>query len=124
MRRVVAILVLFAALPAVAAWEEMVSRGGIALFLDPQTVRPGNGNTRSVVALVAYSEPLANGVRSVRGTMEYDCGDKRLRTLTFTQYTEPLARGRVVSDSQSPTEWSPVVPETFAADALNFVCKR
>ncbi len=123
MRRIVAVLALIMAAPAFAGWEEMVSHGGISLFLDPQTIKV-SGDTRNVLALVAYNEPLENGARSIQGAMEYDCRGKRLRTLTFTHYAEPLARGRVVSDSQSPSEWNPVAPGTFAADALDFVCRQ
>ncbi len=123
MQKIVPVIALVMAAPVFAGWEEMVSRGGISLFVDPQTIKV-NGDTRNVLALVAYSEPLSNGARSIHGAMEYDCRDKRLRTLTFTHYTEPLARGRVLSDSQTPSEWSPVVPGTFAADALDFVCRQ
>lgn len=123
MRRIVAFLGFIVAAPAFAGWEEMVSRGGISLFVDPETIKV-SGSTRNVMALVAYSEPLSNGARSIQGAMEYDCQDKRLRTLTFTQYAGPLARGQVVSDSQIPTEWSPVAPGTIAADALDFVCRQ
>jgi len=123
MRRIAGAIALMVAVPAFAGWEEMVSRGGISLFVDPQTIKV-SGDTRNVLALVAYNEPLSNGARSIQGAMEYDCRDKRLRTLTFTQYAEPLARGRVVSDSQSPSEWGPVAPGTFAADALEFVCRQ
>jgi hypothetical protein len=123
MRRIIALLGLITAAPAFAGWEEMVSRGGISLFVDPQTIKV-IGHMRNVMALVAYNEPLSNGARSIQGAMEYDCRDKRLRTLTFTHYSGPLARGQVVSDSQVPSEWSPVEPETFAADALDFVCRQ
>ena len=123
MRRIVALLGFIIAAPAFAGWEEMVSRGGISLFVDPQTIKV-IGHMRNVMALVAYNEPLSNGARSIQGAMEYDCRDKRLRTLTFTHYSGPLARGQVVSDSQVPSEWSPVETETFAADALDFVCRQ
>ncbi|WP_305073357.1 surface-adhesin E family protein [Propionivibrio sp.] len=123
MRRIIALLGIIIAAPAFAGWEEMVSRGGISLFLDPQTIKV-SGNTRNVMALVAYSEPLSNGARSIQGAMEYDCQDKRLRTLTFTHYAGPLARGQIVSDSQVPSEWGSVEPGTFAADALDFVCRQ
>ena len=123
MRRIVGVIALIVSAPAFSGWEEMVSRGGISLFVDPQTIKV-SGDMRNVLALVAYNEPLENGARSIQGTMEYDCPGKRLRTLTFTQYAGPLARGRVVSDNQSPSEWGPVAPGTFAADALEFVCRQ
>lgn len=123
MRGIVGVIAFIISAPVFAGWEEMVSRGGISLFVDPETIKV-SGETRNVLALVAYNEPLENGARSIQGAMEYDCRGKRLRTLTFTHYAEPLARGRVVSDSQTPSEWSPVAPGTFASDALDFVCRK
>lgn len=123
MRIVLAMLMVFAATPAIAAWEIMVSSGGVVIYIDPQTIKI-NGNNRSVLALVAYSDVLPNGARSVRGRMEYDCKERRFRTLSFNQYAEPLAQGSLVSGNEVPSDWSSVTPETFAADALNHVCKK
>ena len=123
MRIVFAMLVALTAAPVFAAWEEMVSNSGIAIYIDPQTIKI-NGSNRSVLALVAYSEVLPNGARSIRGMMEYDCKEMRFRTLSFSQYAEPLAQGKLLSENEVSTDWSSVAPETFAADALNHVCKK
>ncbi len=123
MRIVLAMLMVFAATPALAAWEKMVSSGGVDIYIDPQTIKI-SGSNRSVLALVAYSDVLPNGARSVRGSMEYDCKERRFRTLSFNQYTEPLAQGNLVSGNEVPSDWSAVTPETFAAEALNHVCKK
>lgn len=123
MRVLLTILTLVLAPSCFAEWEKMVSNGGIVIYIDPQTIKI-TGGKRSVLALVAYSDVLPNGARSVRGSMEFDCRERRLRTLTFSQYSEPLAQGRLLSDSAVPTEWSAVMPDTFAADGLDYVCRK
>ena len=123
MRFVWAAFLIIAAAPACAEWEHMVSSAGITIYIDPQTIRDEAG-MRRVVALVSYSDVLPNGARSQRGIMEYDCKERRFRTATFSQYTEPLAQGVMLSDNSEPSEWSGVRPDTFAAHSLDYVCTK
>lgn len=93
-------------------------------------VRDGDLRRVTVVQDRATQEP--DGVRSRRVSYEIDCAAERLRSLAGTEYSEPMAQGRVVKSWESESEWLYVAPRTGTnipprtpyLPILRFVCSR
>ena len=47
---------------------------------------------------------------STRVLREYDCSGRRVRLLSFVDYSEHMATGRVIGSNDDPRRWEPVVP--------------
>ena len=69
--------------------------------------------------LVRFNQYL---YRSMRAYNEYDCAEKKVRTLSLTLFRKNNLEEYLDSDS-GVSSWESVAPETIALAQLNFVCK-
>ena len=124
-------LMLLAAFSASAGAVNVTEAGGTAYHVDAESVtKKDNAYRASVIHDYAKSEP--GGVRSRRVLYEIDCTNERLRSLSATEYSEPMAQGKTVSSWERESEWLYVAPRTGSnipsrtpyRPIVKFVCSR
>lgn len=116
--RALALLLLMAALPARAEWVKVASneRGffsalsrGASYYIDPSTI-VREGNIRRVWEIQDLGDKGPRGERSILAQMEYDCADRRMRTLKATGKSLRMAGGEIIRLSGYSDEWMPLRP--------------
>jgi len=129
-----------AALPAVlllmatSAWAELVKiteTADITFYVDPGSIGR-KGNFRQVSVIQDYAGLQHGAVRSRQVLYEIDCSGERLRSLSVTEHSEPMARGQPLSSSQRESEWvyvatrtgTNIPPRTPYRTILRFACSR
>ena len=118
MRAALALLLLMAALPARAEWVKIATteKGffsafsrGATYYIDPSTI-VRDGNIRRVWEIQDLGDKGSRGERSVLAQMEYDCVDRRMRTLKATGKSLRMAGGEIIQLSGYSDEWIPLRP--------------
>ena len=113
MRIVLTFLLLMAAAPVRAEWvkADKTERGffsafseGTVYYIDPSTITR-DGNFRTVWEIHDLSDKGSYGERSVLALVEYDCADKRVRTLKATGRSLRMAQGEIISLRGVLDEW-------------------
>jgi hypothetical protein len=132
MRAVLSTLLLIAATSAWAGWVKVAEVSDTAYYVDPESVgNTGNLRRVSVIHDYAQQEP-GGGVRSRRVLYEIDCTSERLRSLSATEHSEPMAQGKSVNSWERESEWLYVAPPTGSnlpsrtpyRPIVKFVCSR
>ena len=113
-------LLMFATSSAWADWVQYAESARSVYYLDPATIRQ-NGNLRTVWELSDLKERDPDGELSRRALMEYDCDGERLRTLSLSTHSGPMATGKVLVTASDST-WDYVAPGTIGDAALRLVC--
>jgi len=72
--------------------------------LDPATIT-SEGNFRRVWEIHDLNSKGADGERSVLASVEYDCAERRMRTLKATGRSLPMARGEIIPLIRFSDEW-------------------
>ena len=118
------VLLLLAAAPAWADLTEIATRDEQTLLLDTETIQK-DGTLRRAWTVCNYSVPNADGARSTRSLMEYDCEAGRYRILILSTHSECMAEGQAlhVEAAASPW-WRDIAPDTVAAKLLSLVCAK
>ena len=120
------VLIVFFMLASTLAWAEWVKvseiDAGVA-YIDPATIGK-DGNLRRVWAIQDLKQRHPNGELSRRLLHEYDCAERRRRSLSTSAHTERMATGEVLSSSIDPGNWHPVAPGTVDEAMLKIVCAR
>ena len=127
MRLVLSLLLALAAAPAWAEWvrvKEYPSEG-LVRYYDNATIQKDN-NLRKVWLLIDLKARNNNGEMSVRFLLEFDCKEKRGRSLSGTGYTDSMGRGGVLPSpaDNKPSAWDDVEPEEPIADLFRIVCAK
>jgi hypothetical protein len=114
MRLFLSILLLGVVAPA---WADWVKVGEVkksthfflssttVYFVDPTTITK-DGSVRRVWEIHNLSDTGPSGERSVLASVEYDCADKRVRTLSATGHSEPMASGQIISLRGVLDDWT------------------
>ena len=118
MRIVLTVLLAIAAVPAWAEWVPVgkPGRSGFlsvfaedAHYIDPSTITR-DGNFRRVWEIHDLKEKGSQGERSVLASVEYDCAEKRRRTLKATGKSLRMARGEIIPLRSVFGEWINLQP--------------
>ena len=113
MRTVLTLLLLMAAMPAGAQWVQVATteKGffsafsrGATYYIDPSTI-VRDGNIRRVWEIQDQGEKGPQGERSVLASVEYDCADKRMRTLKATGRSLRMAGGAIIPLRGMTDDW-------------------
>ena len=131
--RALALLLLMAALPARAEWVRVASteRGffssssrGVTYYIDPSTI-VREGNIRRVWEIQDLGDKGPKGERSILAQVEYDCVDRRMRTLKATGKSLRMAGGEIIQLNIFSDEWVGLRPgkdDEATLKVLDTVC--
>lgn len=133
--RALALLLLMAALPARAEWVKVATteKGffsafsrGATYYIDPSTI-VRDGNIRRVWEIQDLGDKGPKGERSILAQVEYDCVDRRMRTLKATGKSARMARGEIIQLNVFSDEWIALRPgkdDEATLKILETVCAR
>jgi hypothetical protein len=114
-------------LPALseAQWVKVDSAEPATIYVDPNSAQR-EGNLVKLWELVDYHQAQAfagQTFRSTRVLREFDCRKREMRTLAFTIFADPMARGSVVHSHrvQEPT-WELVEPYSIGQSSFEVAC--
>jgi hypothetical protein len=131
----------FVAAPAWAGWEKVYEDYWFVYYIDPATIqhiaRPWFSALRIEGDLLRIQE-LQNRKRRRYGGreeamsqlnfVEYDCRAEESRTLSWTEYSEPMRGGKVLSSNDiHHNRWayrSYFSKATYSRDIFEVVCRR
>ena len=123
MRLVLCLLLTLAAAPAWAEYGQWGEIPGKATFyIDPNTASR-DGNLRRIWS-IADMKKRVEGVLSSQSLYEFDCKEKRYRTLSFSMHSGHMAHGEIISKNNRPSEWEYIPPGNFLAETLRLVCSK
>lgn len=109
------------------AWSEWVfiseSIGDDKSYVDPRSVKK-DGNLRRAWVVTDYKGKRKNGVRSFRGLTEVDCKGKRLRILSYTSHSGPMATGDLLGTGKPQPQWARITPGTLGSNLFKYVCQK
>ncbi|MGH8764749.1 MAG: surface-adhesin E family protein [Burkholderiales bacterium] len=76
-------------------------------YIDPTSI-DRNGNIRKVWEIRDLADKGSHGERSVLASVEYDCAEKQMRTLSSTGHTRRMATGEIIDLGRVPDDWIPL----------------
>lgn len=125
------LLILLAASPACADPVKVTEAGGTAYYVESESIS-SKGNVQRASVVHDYAKPESGGVRSRRVMYEINCAAERLRSVSATEHSEPMAQGGVVNSWERESDWLYVAPITGSSipartpyrPIVKFVCSR
>lgn len=131
MRTELFIVLLLAATSAWAGWVKVSEASNTVYYVNAESVRDKD-NVHRVSVLHDYEKPETGGIRSRRVMYEIDCTRERLRSLSATEHSEPMAQGKSVNSWERESDWLYVAPTTGSnipsrtpyRPLVKFVCSR
>ncbi|NJD26638.1 MAG: hypothetical protein FIB06_14680 [Betaproteobacteria bacterium] len=122
-----AILTLLLVAMSTAATADLVIVGETAdavFYIDPTTIHK-NGNFPRMWRLENQKQRNEDGRMSLLILSEYDCKEERSRTVSFSEYSESMASGRMLGSMSTPSSvWVNIAPGTANAALLRAACAR
>ena len=110
-----------------SAWAEWVvyskDEEDGTFYLDPATIRK-DGNMRRVWRVQELKQRTADGEKSRRMRIEYDCKEERYRILSASVHSEPMAGGTVLTQEGEANDWTAIPPNTTGERVFNLVCAK
>ena len=61
---------------------------------------------------------------SIKSQEEFDCKEKKLRTLVYTLHSVKMGEGEVIFSDSNPRKWEPVLPDSEMEDFLKIACGK
>ena len=123
MRLVLCLLLTLAAAPAWAEWVKVAETDVIITYIDPATIRK-DGNLRKVWTIQDLKQRHKDGEMSRRALDQHDCKEGRYRTLSISEHSDPMGRGKMLSSYSEPGKWNDIPPETVAQEIMRIVCAK
>ncbi|MGQ0694675.1 MAG: surface-adhesin E family protein [Nitrospiraceae bacterium] len=124
------ILLVLSSGPAFAEWvaldEKYQSPGLQTVYVDPDTIRR-EGNLVTLVILVDWTSMQGHRFHRFMSTKthkQFDCADKRLRLLAFTEFSRHMGTGRPANGYVDKNNWLPVEPESINQALWEVACGR
>ncbi|MGC4098807.1 MAG: hypothetical protein QM706_16970 [Nitrospira sp.] len=115
---------------AVAEWllveREYFSPGLQTVYMDPDNLQQ-EGNLVTIWQLIDYKWMQGNYVGTPRflsttTRKQFDCGTRRVRSLSFTEYYGHMATGVATRGYVSPDQWQTVEPRTLNRALWELAC--
>ncbi|MEO8305990.1 MAG: surface-adhesin E family protein [Betaproteobacteria bacterium] len=123
MRIVLAALLMLATNAAWADWVKVAESDTVVHYLDPATIHQ-DGDLRQALEIQDLKARAQHGELSLRTLFEFDCNGGRVRVLSASAYSGPMAMGKIMSVEIIPDNWDPIPPGTLAEGYLRVVCAR
>ena len=106
-----------------AKWVMYFEAKTITYYYDPATIRK-DGNMRQVWRVQELKQRIADGEKSRRMRIEYNCKEERYRILSASIHSEPMAEGKVIYSEIKDNIWT-VIPPASASEAMfKIVCAK
>jgi hypothetical protein len=122
MRFVMTVILMLVAAPACAEWVRLGESDAAVAYLDTATLE-ADGYLRRVWRLTDLKVRDPRGERSRTFLNEYDCKEWRVRTLSISIHSGPMATEKVIAKHDTPDDWKDVAPGTAGAEVLILVCR-
>lgn len=117
----IATLLVFSATNASAQWVEIYKGNNAVQYIDRTSIKK-NGNLGEAWVLGDRYKPDEDGILSVLYLTEFDCKDRRTRSLRYIAHNDHMARGRVIAKGPLNGVWKFIATGTVAELQLKFVC--
>lgn len=102
-------LLIVAVFPVQAKWVAIGANAekGETYFFDPETIQ-NNGELKKAWVLSNYQEKQVGGYHSIKTFYEFDCNDRKVRSVTMLLYSDLNASGDVVGahHKEEPEPWT------------------
>lgn len=99
---------LLACTSAQAAWNLVTSNEEASVYAEISAISK-SGDTVKMLDITDFKHKIAGvNYASVKSVREYDCKDKKSRTLSYSTMSKNMAGGLVVNKSDFARDWSPV----------------
>ena len=110
---------------ALAEWLNIGGSPDSASFIEPSSIR-NDGNLRKIWELQNLKQQnKETGEMSRRFLREFDCGDAQNRILSYTGYSDPMGRGKILESSENPSQWFAIPPPGHVVQIIyKFVCGK
>lgn len=110
----------------VAVERDYFSPGLRTVFVDPASLER-DGNLVTISHLINYKWMQGNYVGTPRflsttARKQFDCGTRRVRSLSFTEYYGHMATGVAAMGYVSTDQWLPVEPRTLNQALWELAC--
>jgi hypothetical protein len=126
MRKMILILLLaVVSSNAMAEWVAVNRNKYATGYADPATiVKDGNIATMwSLVDCKTITRFIGGSpFMSIKSQEEFDCKEKKLRTLVYTLHSGRMGEGEVVFSDSNPSKWASALPENGMGDFLKIAC--
>ena len=126
MHIVLAVLLLFVAVPAWAEWVKLGESSNGTTYIDPTTLRK-DGDIRRIFVLFDRKKRDEKGELSLRTLDEFDCKKKQSRPLHMSIFDGPMGSGKQLGASTAEgghQPWRQISPGSAGQATLDFVCSR
>lgn len=106
---------------AIAEWEKIDENYLAVVYIDPDKIRASSVFPQAW-HLIDLNDKSKAGVKSRLALMEYDCQERRRRTLAFASKSEAMGEGKTLFTSTQSTPWKPVSGDTVAEKVIVMLC--
>ncbi|HRQ05064.1 MAG TPA: hypothetical protein PK580_03775 [Nitrosomonas halophila] len=103
-----------------------VAGRGTKVFIDKNSITR-EGTRATMYTLTDYESPLMVGGKrqlSTKSLDEYDCENRKYRTLAYYWYSRHQAKGDLVYDDTAPGRMLPVIDGSTIEDAWKIACGK
>jgi len=107
-----------------AEWVRVTGADAADVYIDPETIRE-DGNLVKVWEVHDYKQQHKDDALSRRLRVEYDCKEQRLRFLSISTHSGPMASGTTLFTHDvpgKPDTWRQIPPGTVGNRVLKIVC--
>ncbi len=106
---------------AMADWESVDENHLAVVYIDPDKIRASSVYPQAWHLFDLFDKTKA-GVKSRLVLMEYDCHDRRRRSLAFASKSDAMGEGKTLFTSTQATPWKPVAGETVGEKVIGMLC--
>jgi hypothetical protein len=123
MKRILLYFVLIFSGPVYAEWVSVTSSadGSNKFYIESTSVKKSGSYLRAW-GLTDYAKRNEYGSKSHKTYYEIDCNDSRIRSISYTFYTENMGRGEANSYNPEKFEWVYASPDSINSYIVGYVC--
>lgn len=114
----------------IAEWVKLDPKNNtnIVMYVDHATIRK-TGSTSKMWSLIDLKTQKVDSDSgkpffSSKDQSEYDCKNKRMRLLFFSNHSKNMGSGDVVYFSKPTLEWTPIPPDSFLERLWRVACGK
>ena len=121
MKLLLSLFLLITPLLSHAEWKAVDENFLATVYIDVDRIRESSLYPQ-VWQLMDLKKMSTTGVRSRRALIEYDCKERKRRTLAFSSHIEAMAEGKPKFANATATQWQPISGDTVAETIFLRLC--